>query len=314
MHDDDVMIGALACDEGIPILFAGDCGDSSDRNMKLEGLWKKQWKEGSKVEGKTIPRTCMAIREVSKYFARAREASNDSCGALWERVGKAYVLTCAKYETRRSRIIGELSRVGLFAEEICDDLTDSPELPASAWGFDRCSLAHQKAIEKFLAEEGDRCAIIEDDARFLCNSDIIKMSLLSIPDDFGALQFGWMPRFDFRKRSFAGFGGSLRDDFRSGKMWGKFKDASSNTFTVVTRKVAETWLKKLKSKEKDKNDNLLCDACIEAGMPMYASNPEICIQFDEGEGGTNTGRFFRDRERGGKNNPQLIPSSESYMK
>lgn len=312
-HDDDVMIGALACMDGVRIMFAGDCGDSSDRSLRLKGLWVRQWVEASNSSGKSIPRTCNAIKTLSEYFVSARKNSTDDCSPLWDKIGEAYVLTCSKYQKRRGKILSELGRIGLSAKEICDDMSIEPSLAPSLWGFDRCSLAHQRALEMFLDGDGDRCAIIEDDARFLCNADLIRMSLASIPEDFGALQLGWMPRYYFKSRKFAGFDGGLRDDYWSGKMWGEYNDASSNTFTVVSRDVAELWLEKLRSRCKDKNDNLLCDSCVELKRPIFASNPQICVQFDEGEGGTNTGRFFAEKERRGDMNPQLVPCKESYL-
>jgi hypothetical protein len=295
-YDDDVMIGALAAQEGVELVFAGDCGDSTDQAIRLPGLWEQQASPRS-----TGPcRTSLAIHATWSMFAEAEKHISPPIGSLsemWQPFGPAFLLHDGARPERFVPVMSEVIRVGLtpLVTVLVDDHTvDAGLAKRTGRGWSRAGLAHLWALERFLASsESPFCVIVEDDVRFIRRLELLKAALTSVPSGFGALRMDWGPRFDFRSRSYRAMPAGQEAEVRVGSMWVPYPDGSGDGCTIVSRECAVLWAQNLRDMRAgtsmcDGSDNALCDTCRMAGKPLYVSNPPLCVQ-------PGTKRNFRPR-------------------
>lgn len=293
LKDDDVFIGAMASLEGRHLVFAGRDRISLDMDMALPN---SLWERSRMVNGKG---TFGALKSVAKCFSNSFE-----CDFL----GEVYVLTCKKYPKRRESIRREMDRLGIRYEEQYDNESFMPKVGQIHKRLNRCHLAKYLALKRFLETAAERLTIIEDDVRFLRNLQEVSDAIRTIPSDFGACRLSWAPSPYIRKEmeEASPMNVALIDKNMSkeGSFWVKCPWASTDGCTIITRSVAERFMKHLSNllvdesinHTIDNSDDALCRICMETGKPLYAYKPLVCIQVSQNDcesGKSDTEKFLK---------------------
>lgn len=102
----------------------------------------------------------------------------------WSRFSRKFVAVCEPCRDRIPSLRRELARVGLRPDEV--DGTVDAEM--------RChgtSLAHYEMYRRFLDGKGDMCLCLEDDVRFLRDTEKLARVVAEMPDDADLAHLSW---------------------------------------------------------------------------------------------------------------------------
>lgn len=107
---------------------------------------------------------------------------------MWDRFDMRLLLTCDRYADRLPSVRAELSRVGLEVREL-----RSGFIPGLVGGRVPLGLqiAHMSAYREFLCSGCSTMLIVEDDVRFLKDTELVRSLVDRLPQDFDEARFCW---------------------------------------------------------------------------------------------------------------------------
>jgi len=118
----------------------------------------------------------------------------------WSKFDMKLLLSCPRYAGRLLGALEELRRIECNATVL-----SNPDVPNDADGFPRgLFVAHRNAYRSFLGSPCRRLLVVEDDVRFLLDTERLQAVLDALPDDADEARLCW---------------GGARGDVRGAGLW-----------------------------------------------------------------------------------------------
>lgn len=169
----------------------------------------------------------------------------------WDRFERKTLLTFTEYRKRSDGVLSELERIGMrdvnvqwqfpcpFDKAILDAVPHE-----RGKGLDEnikfmsCTFGHYRAVKTALEIGLRNVMVMEDDVRFLKDTDRICEAVLSLPDDFDIAMFDLFPAAGVRPDTLK----SWRETRKVNEFWAEFDDMYSMGCYAMSRRAMERYV------------------------------------------------------------------------
>lgn len=227
-------------------------------------------------------------------------------GSCWDRFDRKSLLTFTGYKDRLPGVLGELDRIGMKGVNIRYNvptpfdrvlLRHMPHTSDVArGGYFNCTMGHYFEIKTAYCLGCRSCLIMEDDIRFLKDTDEIRKTVEALPDDFDIALFDMLASNmgDCNPGILKG----LRVSAKVNDRWFRYKNMRSMACYAFSRKAMERfiWLHECAATDPSIGCFRICDHFLDSryqlpGANLYGAMENVAIQKGSPDSNSYSGDF-----------------------